>query len=67
LGAIALRVDSSVKTAQMLTIYTFYQFEAPLFSEFVRNPGLTAVSAVMLELRTILCFESDYLELSLDG
>jgi hypothetical protein len=23
----------------MLTIYTFYQFEAPLFSEFVRNPG----------------------------
>jgi hypothetical protein len=39
LGAIALRLDSSVKTAEMLAMYTFYQFYAPVFSEFVRNPG----------------------------
>ncbi|BBD63885.1 hypothetical protein NIES4072_24590 [Nostoc commune NIES-4072] len=29
-----------VKTAEMPTIYTFYQFYAPVFSEFVRNPGV---------------------------
>jgi hypothetical protein len=34
-----LRLDSSVKTAEMLAMYTFYQFYAPVFSEFVRNPG----------------------------
>ncbi|QFS50774.1 hypothetical protein GXM_08268 [Nostoc sphaeroides CCNUC1] len=41
MGAIALLVESSFKTAEMLIIYTSYQFVPPFIYELVRNPGST--------------------------
>ncbi|MEH1922224.1 MAG: abortive infection family protein, partial [Nostoc sp.] len=47
--------DSSVKTAEMLAMYTFYQFYAPVFSEFVRNPGLDCCNSLLQSIcKTII-------------